>query len=81
MKKSRMATVAIGMAFAFPVATILDPKEAINNPHTHQEAPTAPMIDSLASIVGTSTATVRWGSANWLGWRELQGSRFRIVGL
>jgi hypothetical protein len=81
MKKSHMATVAMGMAIAFPVATILDPKEAIDNPHTHQEAPTTPMIDSLASIVGTSTATDRWISANWLEWRELQGSRFRVVGL
>ena len=76
MKRAHMAKWAMGMAFVFPAVTILDPKEAVDNLHTHQEAPSDPMIDSLASIFGSSTATVRRLSANWLEWREFEGSRF-----
>ena len=57
MNKTSRVAIALGVAIPFGVVTLLDPKEAIDNPHTHQEAPTAPTLDSPAPILNTFTGT------------------------
>lgn len=57
MNKKRTAVIALGVAIPFGVVMLLDPKEAVAYPHTHQEAPAAPMLDSSAAIISTFTGT------------------------
>jgi hypothetical protein len=58
VNKTRKAVVALGVAIPFGVVMLLDPKEAVDNPHTHQEAPSAPMLDCEAPIISTFTGTM-----------------------
>ncbi len=57
MNKTRKAAMALVVAIPFGVVMLLDPKEAVDNPHTDQEAPVVPMLDSQAPIISTFTGT------------------------
>jgi hypothetical protein len=74
--------LAVGMMIALPAATILDPKEAVNNPHTHQETPIPPTVEMLGQIVSTYTGTIGWITTlgpQWSESLELHGPRFRFA--
>jgi hypothetical protein len=74
--------VAVGMMLTLPAATILNPKEAVNNPHTHQEMPIPPMVETLGQMVSTHTGTIGWITtlgSQWSESPELQGPRFRCL--
>jgi hypothetical protein len=55
--RKRTATTALCVAFVFGTVMVLDPKEDVDNPHTHQERPSAPTLDSQPAIVSTLTGT------------------------
>ncbi len=57
MNKTRKARVALGVAIPFGVVMVLNPKEAVDNPHVHLEMPSAPTLDSPAPIINTFTGT------------------------
>ncbi len=57
MNKTRKAVVALGVVIPFGLVTLLDNKEAVDNPYTHQEVPSAPTLDSPAPILSTYTGT------------------------
>jgi hypothetical protein len=78
LKKASLL-VALGTVTVFTTQAIRDPKEAVDNPHTHQEAPSAPIIDSMEPILSTHTGTVGWLSTLGPEWREFEGSQFRIL--
>jgi hypothetical protein len=41
--------------FIFGADMVFDPKEALDNPYTHQERPSAPLLISETAIVATPT--------------------------
>jgi len=57
MNHKNKALTALTMVIPFAVVMVVDPREAIDHPHTHQEAPTGPMLDSGTTILSTLSGT------------------------
>jgi hypothetical protein len=57
MNKTGTTATALSVAFIFSAVMVLDPKEAVDHPHTHQEAPSVPTLDSQPAIISTFTGT------------------------
>jgi len=51
-----MPATTLFMLFVFPVGPVLDPKKAMDHPHTQQEPPRAPRTESTTVVV-TLTGT------------------------
>jgi len=57
MDKRYIVPVAAGTIFILGTVMTVNPREAVDNPHTHQELPSEPVVETLAPIVSTFTGT------------------------
>jgi hypothetical protein len=70
MSKTGTTATAVWVAFIFGAVMVLDPKEAVDNPHTHQEAPSVPTLDSQPAIISTFSGakpTISYGAEAYIG--------------
>jgi hypothetical protein len=77
MNKTGKATLALVLLIPFGVVMVYDPKEVADNPHTHNEAPSLPIVDCLAPMVATVTARPMLVPPGIAG--QFEGSAFRVV--
>jgi hypothetical protein len=83
MRKAGQAITSFLTAGFFTVGAVVNPREAVDNPHTLQEMPTEPdRVETLGGIMSTFTGTassIGRLDSDWITTRELQGHTFRVV--
>jgi hypothetical protein len=55
LSRPYIGPMAAGTIIFFGTVMILNPREAVDNPHTHQEMPVEPVMETLAPTVDTFT--------------------------